>query len=389
MLAMNRRQLIRTVTGSALGYGLAGGALGCASTTPEPVAAPQALPAPDWLAPGRRELAPVIVDPAREIRTVVGLRPFRVSGYRVEAEKLGDKVLVHNYGHGGAGVTLSWGTAHLAVEHALETEHRRAAVIGCGAVGLATARLLQRRGWRVTIYARDLPPNTTSNIAGAQWSPHLVSDPGRGNAVYTASFNRAAELAHRHFQELPGPRFGIRWLDNYFVSDGPQTLPAPGIAHLFPDTRRLNPADHPFPRANAFRYTTMLIEPTIYMPEMMRDFRLAEGALVVRAFSDPAELLGLEEPVIVNCTGLGARQLFDDDEMIPVKGQLTFLLPQPEVDYMVIGGELYMFPRQDGILLGGTHQRGVETMDPSLAAKARILEGHRRLFGFGSAAASA
>ena len=59
----------------------------------------------------QRRLTPVKVSRDRLIRTVVGLRPFRSEGFVVEAEKLREKLLVHNYGHGGAGVTLSWGTA--------------------------------------------------------------------------------------------------------------------------------------------------------------------------------------------------------------------------------------------------------------------------------------
>ncbi|MGH7703845.1 MAG: FAD-dependent oxidoreductase, partial [Gemmatimonadales bacterium] len=111
----------------------------------------------------------VRVAPDRLIRTVVGLRPFRPSGFVVRAERRDSKTIIHNYGHGGGGVTLSWGTAQLAIEEALRTGHTSAAVLGCGAVGLATARLLQQHGWTVSIYARDLPPNTTSNIAGGQW----------------------------------------------------------------------------------------------------------------------------------------------------------------------------------------------------------------------------
>src|ERR1700754_4337592 len=61
-------------------------------------------------------LAPVKVDESRVIRTVAGLRPYRRSGFVVRAEPLGDKRLVHNYGHGGAGITLSWGTSKLATE---------------------------------------------------------------------------------------------------------------------------------------------------------------------------------------------------------------------------------------------------------------------------------
>ena len=63
-----------------------------------------------------RRLAPVKVSRDRIIREVVGLRPYRAEGFVVEAERIGPKFLVHNYGHGGAGITLSWGTASLAVD---------------------------------------------------------------------------------------------------------------------------------------------------------------------------------------------------------------------------------------------------------------------------------
>jgi glycine/D-amino acid oxidase-like deaminating enzyme len=114
---------------------------------------------------------------------------------------------------------------------------------------------------------------------------------------------------------------------------------------------------------------------------LIRDFELAGGRIVVRAFAGPAELSLLPDPVVVNCTGLGARELFGDRELTPIKGQLTVLLPQPEVDYAVLTSDLYMFPRRDGILLGGTHERGVETLEPNLEAEQRILSGHRELFG--------
>src|SRR5713101_7399973 len=63
-----------------------------------------------------RHFAPVKVSRDRIIREVVGLRPYRAEGFVVEAERVGHKLLVHNYGHGGAGITLSWGTASLAVD---------------------------------------------------------------------------------------------------------------------------------------------------------------------------------------------------------------------------------------------------------------------------------
>ncbi len=129
------------------------------------------------MAPAR--LARVNVAADRVIRTTVGLRPFRPSGLVVRAEKLDSKTVIHNYGHGGAGITLSWGTAHLAVNEAASLDTRECAVIGCGVVGLSTARLLQERGYRVCIYAKAIPPDTTSNLAGGYWDPVSVYDHSR------------------------------------------------------------------------------------------------------------------------------------------------------------------------------------------------------------------
>src|SRR5262245_30028415 len=103
---------------------------------------------------GVKPLRRVDVAEDRITRKVAGLRPFRPSGFVVRAEALGDKTVIHNYGHGGCGVTLSWGTADMSARLVLEATHRQAAVIGCGAVGLATARLLQDRGFGVAMSAK-------------------------------------------------------------------------------------------------------------------------------------------------------------------------------------------------------------------------------------------
>jgi D-amino-acid oxidase len=330
-----------------------------------------------------RRFARVHVSPDRIIRTVVGLRPFRPSGFVVRADKLDAHTLIHNYGHGGGGMTMSWGTAHLAVEHALDTGERTCAVIGCGGVGLATARLLQRRGFAVSIYAKDLPPNTTSNISGAQWAPAESYDRERRTPAFAAQFERAARLSHREYQNLPGDTYGIRWLENYVVSDTPPEGAqgaAQNIQDLYPDVHDLRPGEHPFGGRYVRRFTTMLIEPPIYLAALMRDFQLAGGRVIVRELADLRAIAALPEPVVINCTGLGAKALMGDDELMPIKGQLSVLLPQPEIDYITLTNDLYMFPRRDGILLGGTHERGVWTLDPNVEAQTRIVSGHQQFF---------
>jgi len=365
---MPRRAMLKATGLAALGAGLSA----CAGRRAGSLV---------WPEPPRR-LARVHVSEDRVIRTVVGLRPYRRSGFVVRTEKVGDATVVHNYGHGGGGITLSWGTSELAVDEAWKTGEKRFAVLGCGAVGLASARLLQQRGADVTIYAKDLPPRTTSNIAGGQWSPTSVMDHDRRTTESDALLARAARLSHRSYQQLPAAEFGIRWLENYILSDEPleewweQSL----IRDLYPDRRELGPREHPFPSRYARRFTTMLIEPPIYLSALLREVRLAGGRIVVRELESREQVRELPERVIVNCTGLGAKALFGDEELEPVKGQLTFLLPQPEVDYMLIGAGLYMFPRRDGILLGGTFEHGVWGLDVNEEARQRIMTGHRALF---------
>jgi D-amino-acid oxidase len=331
-------------------------------------------------------LPPVHVTADREIRTVVGLRPFRPSGFVVRAEKLDDTLVIHNYGHGGGGITLSWGTAKLAVDLGAPGQIGPVAVLGSGAVGLATTRLLQEAGFAVTIYTKDLPPNTTSNIAGGQWFPFFVSDPAKRTASFNQQLLAAAEFAYRRYQIMVGPHFGIRWMRNYVLNDQPwneqgylgkESL----LRSMMPELRDLSAHEHPFPQYQFVRqFDSMIIEPPVYLAAMLDEIRLAGAILKVKEIRDRGEIQKLPEKLVFNCTGLGAKALFADDELTPVKGQLTILLPQPEVQYAASLGDYYMFPRTDGILLGGTHEFGEWSLDPNLEKKQEILAGHKAFF---------
>ena len=333
--------------------------------------------------PSGLPLRRVRVADERVIRTIAGLRPFRQSGFVVKTESFDDKIVIHNYGHGGGGITLSWGTAHLAMELALQTEYKSCAILGSGAVGLATARLMQDRGWDVTIYAKDLPPNTTSNVAGGQWSPTSVYDEEFLTPGFEAQFELAMRHAYRSYQNLVGSKYGIRWISNYSIQSQPsveQTF-AEKYSDMYPQLIDLLPGQHPFDARYVNHYDTMLIEPAIYLPAIMQDFYGAGGAIITRHFVDQADVLSLEEPVLINCTGLGSGKLFQDEELIPIKGQLTFILPQEEVDYIVIGGDgTYMFPRADGILLGGTFERNQWDIAPDPGVTRSILDRHKAFF---------
>jgi D-amino-acid oxidase len=104
----------------------------------------------------------------------------------------------------------------------------------------------------------------------------------------------------------------------------------------------------------------MYVETGRFLRELTKDVQIAGGRIAVRRFNTREELAALPERLIFNCTGLGSHALFGDTELIPIRGQMAIMLPQPEVRY-AFTGEGYMFPRADGILLGGTFERGSGT----------------------------
>jgi glycine/D-amino acid oxidase-like deaminating enzyme len=396
---VDRRGFLRTGGAASLGLAIAG----CGPRVLSSGAAPRR----------RVQLVPANVSWDRIIRTTVGLRPYRESGFRLSAERFDDRTLIHNFGHGGSGWSLSWGTGYMAADLALEQPERRAAVIGCGTVGLTTARQLQRRGFEVTIYAASLPPYTTSNMSWAGFTPTsgLVSG-ARRTPEWDAQFRKAVDIAYREHQLLVGRGYGVSWIDEYSLSDNPgggrgggagraggagegaapAGVPAPVAgggpgagapppAPLLPSgfeplNVQLGEGEHPFGTRFARVRPTMRFEPSIYLEAIMRDVIQFGGKIQVRKFDTPRDLITLSEPVIVNCTGLGSKELFGDPELTPIKGQLVVLVPQPEVNYSVNG----MLPRSDGIVLGHVMQRGVSSLEVDEEARREVMENHMRTF---------
>src|SRR5215813_8659849 len=210
---MNRRAFLTAGGMAAVGAGLSG----CGARGAKPAAAAAA-------AGPRRALVlpPVKASWDRIVRTTVGLRPHRDAGFVLKTDKLDDRLLIHNYGHGGAGMSLAWGTGLMAAEFATEHQSRKAAVIGCGSVGLTCARQLQRRGFDVTIYALAIPPNVTSNMSLAGFTPAsgLVENNQR-TPEWDAQYTRAADISYRQLQLMIGPLYGVSWIDNFTLFDEP------------------------------------------------------------------------------------------------------------------------------------------------------------------------
>ncbi|WP_416763512.1 NAD(P)/FAD-dependent oxidoreductase [Roseateles sp. So40a] len=390
---MNRRHWLGAASACAAAWPLAGRAQSAATSAATP-----ATPFAETPRPARMR-----VSSDRIVDITVCTRPFREQGPRIEAQRLHGKTVIHHYGHGGAGWSLSWGSATLGAQPLIrETGARRIAVIGCGAIGLTTARVAQRAGLKVRIYCRERPPEVASTFATGMWSPdsRIVTE-AHATPAFNAGWERMARHSFRAWQDLLGMNGSpVEWRDGYVLSDTPFDQPlANGNAHgsatepdypdlldlipdLHPRSVALAPSQHPFPVAHARRFTQMTFNIRPYQRMLFEDFLREGGEIVTRDFAQSRELAALPERVIVNCTGYGARALFGDDSLIPVRGQIARLVPQSEVDYMVAwrGHNLMVVPRRDGLLVQAQGEHDFNNADRrvdramSEAAVARLAE---------------
>lgn len=323
------------------------------------------------------QFEPVRVSADRVIKTVVGLRPYRPSGFVLKTEKINDKLVVHNYGHGGGGVSVSWGTSKIAVENVLQSGISEIAVAGCGVIGLSTALLLQSKGYTVKIYTKEFPADTTSFVAGALWGPVSVYDGKKINSEFLNKFYWACGVSQKIFQDFAGKEYGVGWIKNYSLG---KPFNFPGGKDLYSGFKEYPDGEFLFGFNNVQEINNLLIDMPVYLKALLDDFYLQGGKTETRIFNSLNDFTHLPEQIIMNCTGLGAGKLLNDKELIPVKGQLTILMAQPEVDYSYMavseGKFLYMLPRKDGIILGGTSEKGNWSLEPDDSETERILKGH-------------
>jgi D-amino-acid oxidase len=233
-------------------------------------------------------------------------------------------------------------------------------VVGCGVIGLSSAIRLQEAGCKVSIITRDLPPNVTSAVAGAMWYGH-------------ASHSRIRQWAHHgldvYFELAQQPNTGvlIRQLREVFA----QPVEIPWFARYLPFFEHLPANDLPQGFVDGFLMDIPIIETPTYLRYMMR--RFTEGGGII----EQHELKSLDEldaPLIVNCTGVWARQVVNDSSVYPIRGQvLKVEAPQIQQGYMDDENFTYIFPRHDGVILGGVAQVDNWSLEPDAAISADIL----------------
>jgi glycine/D-amino acid oxidase-like deaminating enzyme len=347
---LDRRRVLQGSTSLGL-LGLSG----CATAIRSPLASGAYRPV----------LAPIRADIRRVFDVTVCLRPFRAMGPRLDTEQIGDTLVVHNYGHGGSGWSLSWGSGTLAVRKAMANSPKDVAVIGCGAIGLTSAILAQEAGAKVTIYAKDLLPDTRSARATGSWTPDSrIALTKAAGPAFGAVWEEMARLSYKRYRRYLGlPGTPVEWSDRYTLRDAaPGTVKGPDdplgfasyedrISDITPHGETLSGADNPFPVPYVRRGSAMQFNVADLAHTLMSDFLAAGGRIEHREFHSPTEFAALKEKVVINCPGYGARALCGDETITPVRGQISWLIPQPEVNYGLFYNGVSVLSRRDGIVV--------------------------------------
>ncbi|MGP4047049.1 FAD-dependent oxidoreductase [Streptomyces sp. 2A115] len=238
-------------------------------------------------------------------------------------------------------------------------------VVGSGVIGLTAAVVLAESGRYVRVWAREPAEATTSAVAGALWWPYHIEPEALAGEWALRSLSVYKELAAR--PEETGVRMVEGVLgESRLDAQGPWVAGVPGL-------RAATAEEY---AGTGLWARLPLIDMPVHLRWLRERFLRAGGTIEARTVADLAEA---EAPVVVNCTGLGARELVPDPAVRPVRGQLV-IVANPGIRTWLVstdpvaGTTTYLFPQPDRLVLGGTADEDDWSLTPDPAVAARIVE---------------
>jgi D-amino-acid oxidase len=242
-----------------------------------------------------------------------------------------------------------------------------AVVVGAGVTGLTTAISLAEAGLATRVITAALPSATTSAAAGAIWGPVRCGPAERCQAWAGTGLDVLSELAG-------DPAAGVHPLSGRELSARPAAPPA--WTGLLPDLRVLGPDELPAGFAAGWQYTAPAVNMPVYLEYLLRRYAGLGGTVSAETVTS---LASVTAPVVVNCTGMGARTLVPDPELVPVRGQVVVVENPGLTEFYLDHGRddgpdyLYLFPHGDVVVLGGSAHEDASDWAPRPEVAQRIL----------------
>jgi D-amino-acid oxidase len=241
-----------------------------------------------------------------------------------------------------------------------------AIVIGCGVIGLTAALSMRESGLDVRIVAAALPSDTTSSVAAALWYPYRAYPEDRVLSWGKRTFEVFEDLARV-------PESGVRMREGVEIWGEP--VPDPWWASAVPNVRRCAEDELPPGYRDGHAFVAPVVEMPVYLGYLLDRFMATGGHVEQRAVSSLEE--AGEARVIVNCAGLGARELVGDTSMEPIRGQIA-RVRNPGLERFMLDeenpeGVTYVIPRSEDCILGGTAEEGEWNTEPDPETASGIL----------------
>lgn len=246
------------------------------------------------------------------------------------------------------------------------------AIVGAGVSGLATALALLKNNYRVKIYAKAITPHTTSDVAGAIWDPFKVGPAEQALAWALVSLEEFKKLA----MTTPDSGVVFRMYTELNEVDTP----------LAPWMRYLEPISVPSYIPEKYqKYSHAMMIPLIdtqkYMPYLYHRV-LAEGGEIEIKSIQSLEALLVTHPIVINCSGLGARELAQDETLYPIRGQVLSVKKIPNFEGCILRGQplSHIFTRTHDCIIGGTVDESDWDLAPRAESLNMLLTGLREIY---------
>ncbi|MBV2356422.1 FAD-binding oxidoreductase [Streptomyces sp. J2-1] len=242
----------------------------------------------------------------------------------------------------------------------------RVVVVGAGVSGLTTAVVLAEAGSSVHVVAEQVP-GVTSLAAGAMWGPYLVEPKDKVDHWGQRSLELFRELAE-------DPATGVRLTSGIEASRTAEA--APDWASALPGFRPCEADELPDGFTAGYRFTVPLVDMPVYLDHLLRRLQAADGTVERRGLASLAD--AGPASVIVNCSGLGARDLVPDPDLRPIRGQHVVVSNPGLTEFFsedtgTSPDLLCFYPHGDTVVLGGTAIDGEGDLSPDDKAAAGIL----------------
>lgn len=234
----------------------------------------------------------------------------------------------------------------------------RITVVGAGVIGLTSAIRLAEAGHAVRVVAAERTPRTTSDVAAAIHFPYLAEPRERILGWAAISLDVFRTLAE-------DPRSGVHWSAARIVEPGHD----PWWRGLVDGFRDVGPARE----GQEYECQVPVVAMPVHMAFLEDWARRLEVGFTSRSLRTLGDVVGAD--VVVNCSGLGARELAHDGSLFAIQGQVVRVqAPLSRALLVEVDPPTYAIPRPDGVVVGGTAVAGAESTEPDPAVEQDILQ---------------